>query len=78
MDADFAVDLLGELVRAYLAATTISYQASIHDYIVSLCLHELYWVLQDCCAFAMQEILLIFECGSEDIERFINHIFIAT
>ncbi len=26
VDADFAVDLLGELVRAYLAATTISYQ----------------------------------------------------
>ena len=25
--------------------------------------------MQDCCAFAMQEILLLFECGSEDLER---------
>lgn len=28
VDADFAVDLLGELVRAYLAATNILYQVS--------------------------------------------------
>ncbi len=28
VDADFALDLLGELVRAYSAATNISYQVS--------------------------------------------------
>ena len=28
VDADFAVNLLGELVRAYLAATNILYQVS--------------------------------------------------
>ena len=28
VDADFAVDLLGELVRAYLAATNIRYQVA--------------------------------------------------
>lgn len=28
--------------------------------------------MQDCCAYAMQEILLIFECGSEDPERLVT------
>ena len=30
VDADFSVDLLGELVRAYLAATNICYQVNFH------------------------------------------------
>lgn len=34
MDADFAVDLLAELVRAYLAATNIRYQVSGMSYYI--------------------------------------------
>ncbi|XP_064394848.1 serine/threonine-protein kinase ATR-like [Halichondria panicea] len=47
VDGDFVVDLLGELSRAYLAASNTR--------------------SQDCCAFAIQEILKLFDCKS--IER---------
>lgn len=44
IDGDFAVDLLSQLARAYLAATNIR--------------------AQDCCAYAIQEVLRIFDCGN--------------
>ena len=70
MDADFAVDLLGELVRAYLAATNIRYQASHGSLFLIFKSHVTLEFIQDCCAYAMQEILSIFECGNRDPERY--------